>query len=213
MPALRSPSPAAPPVEGLRSVALPGAADRPFRVYLPTDYQPKYAYPLVALLHGAGDSADAAARLVPLLSARNYVVVCPRGDARLAPRADGVPAFGWGPRAGRAVAEALAHAAAAYSVHAGRVFLVGCGAGAEVAVRFALARPGRVAGVAALGAVPAGRAPRTELAVLAGPGCDPAGVRHLRRAGATVTRAAGPAPADLLRAANRWIMARVAGAK
>jgi phospholipase/carboxylesterase len=55
MPATTPRATAEHPAEGFRSVALPSAPTRPLRVYLPTDYQPKYAYPLVVLFHGAGE--------------------------------------------------------------------------------------------------------------------------------------------------------------
>ena len=49
-------------------IVLPAAPERPLRVYLPTDYQPKYAYPLVVLFHADGECEEHAVRLVPLLS-------------------------------------------------------------------------------------------------------------------------------------------------
>jgi phospholipase/carboxylesterase len=199
------------PTAGFRTVTLAGAPGRTVSVYLPTDYQPKYAYPVVVLFHADGASADGAARLVPLLSARNYIVLCVRGAARRAPRADGRPAFGWSGSDARAVRAALAHAAARYNTNPARVFFVGTGAGATAAVRCAKALPGVAAGVAALdGDLPAlrGRAPFALLATRA----DRDAVRKYRAAGATVTRArASSAPAELLREANRWIMAQVAG--
>jgi phospholipase/carboxylesterase len=198
------------PTDGFRTVTLSGAPGRTVSVYLPTDYQPKYAYPLVVLFHPEGASADGAARLVPLLSARNYVVLCVRGAGRRGPRADGRPAFGWSGSDARAVRAALAHATARYSVNPGRVFFVGIGAGAPAAVRCAKELPGVAAGVAALdGALPAlrGRAPFALLVTRA----DRATARKYRTAGARVTRVAVPstAPADLLRETNRWIMTQV----
>lgn len=198
------------PTAGFRTVTLAGAPGRTASVYLPTDYQPKYAYPVVVLFHAEGASADGAARLVPLLSARNYIVLCVRGAGRRAPRADGRPAFGWSGSDARAVKAALAHAAARYSANPRRVFFVGCGDGASAAVRCAKALPGVAAGVAALdGDLPTirGRAPFALLVTR--PDRDAA--RKYRAAGATVTRVrATSAPADLLREANRWIMSHVA---
>jgi phospholipase/carboxylesterase len=198
------------PTAGFRTVTLPGAPGRTASVYLPTDYQPKYAYPVVVLFHADGASADGAARLVPLLSARNYVVLCVRGAARRAPRADGRPAFGWSGSDARAVKAALAHAAARYSVNPARVFFVGTGDGATAAVRCAKALPGVAAGVAALdGDLPAlrGRFPVALLATRS----DRAAAREYRAAGARLTRVrTASAPAELLREANRWIMSHVA---
>jgi phospholipase/carboxylesterase len=225
MPATTHTASAEHPAEGFRSVALPSAPNRPLRVYLPTDYQPKYAYPLVVLFHGAGECEERAARLVPLLSRRNYVAACVRGPVALGRRPDGRPAFGWGEVADRGSRAALAHALASYSVHPDRVYLLGVGEGAAAAYRLAAAR--RVAGVVALNGTP----PAGELLVaglrmfLAHGGANPlvppsaarAAAARLREAGATVrfTRyaASGRIHPDMLRDANHWIMAQVVGQK
>ena len=78
---------------------LPAVPHRPVRVYLPTDYQPKYAYPLLVIFHADGECEEHAARLVPLLSRRNYVALCVRGSVPLGPRGDGRPVFGWSGKA------------------------------------------------------------------------------------------------------------------
>ena len=224
MPALRTARPDAHPAEGFRSALLPAAPHRPMRVYLPTDYQAKYAYPLVVLFHAAGESEEHAARLVPQLSRRNYLALCLRGSAALDPRPDGRPAFGWGDAAAdRGVKAALAHVCAEYSVHPDRVFLVGVGDGAAAAYQLGFALRDRVAGVVALnGALPAGRVPANRLRVLiahgtANPVVPMAEARRaatkLRRAGATVRvaryAAAHRARPDMLTDANRWIMAQI----
>ncbi len=224
MPAVKHHDTAEHPVEGFRSVALPGVPARPVRVYLPTDYQPKYAYPLVVLFHADGESEDHAARLVPLLSRRNYVALCPRGSVNLGPRADGRPAFGWGTGADRGARAALAHATTEYTIHRDRVFLIGVGEGAAAALRFGLAHRDRVCGVVALnGVLPTDRVPANDLRVLiasgtANPLMPPAITRlaasRLADAGATVrvARYAGSprARTDVLRDANRWIMDQIA---
>jgi phospholipase/carboxylesterase len=212
------------PGEGFRSIVLPGAPGRPVRAYLPTDYQPKYAYPLVVLFHAAGECEEHAARFVPLLSRRNYVALCLRGPVRLGLRADGRPAFGWGAAADRGARAALAHAAAQFSTHPDRVFLVGVGEGASAAYRFGLAPRSGVSGVVALnGALPAGRVPANALRVLIAHGtANPVvPVAESRRAAARLA-AAGTAVrlnryptshrvhADMLRDANRWIMDQIA---
>src|SRR4051812_3645590 len=172
MPATTSHEIAEHPVEGFRSVAPPGAPSRPVRLYLPTDYQPKYAYPLVVLFHADGECEEHSARLVPLLSRRNYIVLCLRGPVNLGLRADGRPAFGWtGSASDRSTKAALAHVTARYSVHPDRVFLLGVGAGAVAAYRLGLELGARVAGVVALnGELPKGRVPANQLRVLIGHG-------------------------------------------
>jgi phospholipase/carboxylesterase len=213
------------PVEGFRSVVLPFAPNRPIRVYLPTDYQPKYAYPLVVLFHADGESEEHAARLVPLLSRRNYVAVCVRGPVPLGPRADGRPAFGWGEKADSVAKAALAYALATYSVNPDRVYLVGAGEGASAAYRLALSRRGCVAGVVALnGTIPQNDLRANNLRVLlahgtANPVVPFADARRtsarLAASGATVRLSRYAAShrihADMLRDANRWIMTQVTG--
>jgi phospholipase/carboxylesterase len=226
MPASTSRHAAAHPVEGFSPVALPGAPARAARVYLPTDYQPKYAYPLVVLFHADGECEDRAARLVPQLSRRNYVALCLRGGVRRGLRSDGRAAHEWA-AADRGAKVAVAHALTAYSVHPDRVFLVGVGEGATAACRFALSPGARVAGLVTLNGAPdLGRVPETALRVFVAHGAaDPvvpaAAVRRaaakLAAAGASVRVVRYPTAhrvhADMLRDANRWIMAQVAGSK
>ena len=223
MPATQ-PNRAAHPAEGFRSALLPAAGNRPVRVYLPTDYQSKYAYPLVVLFHADGECEDHSARLVPQLSRRNYIVLCLRGPVNLGARADGLPAFGWsGCNADRAAKAALAYVQAEYSVNPARVFLLGVGEGAAAAYRLGLELGDCVAGVVALnGELPPARVPNNKLRVFVGHGAaNPvvplAAARRaaaaLARAGASVrvTRYANAhgAHPEMLGDANRWIMAQI----
>jgi phospholipase/carboxylesterase len=218
------------PAEGFRSVALPGHPNRPFRVYLPTDYQPKYAYPLVVLFHADGECEEHAARLVPLLSRRNYIALCLRGSVKHGLRADGRTAFGWGEGIDRSAKAALAYTATQYSINSERIFLVGVGEGAAAAYRFSQSLQGpclRVSGLVALnGSLPKARVPDTDLRVLIAHGiANPVvrfadarrGAAHLTAAGASVRVNRYPTShrvhANMLRDANRWIMAQIAGMK
>ena len=112
------------PSEGFHSALLPNHMDRPVRLFLPADYQPKYAYPLVVVFHADGDDEDAAARLVPLMSRRNYIAVCPRGPVVLGAGPIGGPGFAWGTnsRADDYLIAAVAHARREFHVHAERAF-------------------------------------------------------------------------------------------
>ena len=114
------------------------------RLFLPSDYQPKYAYPLVVLFHADGGDEDAAARLVPHLSRRNYIAACPRGPVSLGLSATGRPGFAWGddPRADEYLLATVAHARREYHVHSERVYLIGVGEGAAAAYRLGLAMAG-----------------------------------------------------------------------
>jgi phospholipase/carboxylesterase len=111
------------------------------RLFLPSDYQPKYAYPLVVVFHPNGGDEDTALRLAPQLSRRNYIAACPRGSVALGPGATGRPGFAWGdnPRADEYLFDAVAHARREYHVHSERVYLLGVGEGAAVAYRLGLA--------------------------------------------------------------------------
>ncbi|HEY1192275.1 MAG TPA: dienelactone hydrolase family protein [Gemmata sp.] len=224
MPAIKNNRAAEHPAEGFRSALLPAAGNGPVRLYLPTDYQPKYAYPLVVLFHADGECEEHSARLVPQLSRRNYIVLCLRGPVNLGLRADGRPAFGWsGAASNRGSKAALAYATSRYSVHPDRVFLLGVGEGATAAYRLGLELGDRVAGVVALnGELPKGRLPASKLRVLIGHGtANPvvpvAGARRaateLTRSGATVrvTRYATShrVHPDMLGDANRWIMQQI----
>ena len=144
------------PAEGFYITQLPTHPDRPVRTFLPTDYQPRYAYPLVVLLHGNGGSEERAAKLAPQLSRRNYICISLRGTQSLGTRADGRPAFGWGnaPADDDLVQDYLLNAVEqtrrTYHVHSERVYLAGVSEGAEVAYRVGLGMADQIAGVIAL---------------------------------------------------------------
>lgn len=216
------------PTEGFTTSYLPDHPNLPVRMFLPTDYQPKYPYPLVVLFHGHGASEDHAARLAPQLSRRNYVCLSLRGPRSHGPQPDGRPAFGWD-AASPAIEDywlaALDHARQAYRVHTDRVYLIGVCEGAAVAYQLAISHPERVAGVIALnGRVPVipTTADLTGLRVFAAHGTvNPVvpfaearkAVRRLTAAGAGVRLTGYPVThrvhPDMLRDANRWIMDRV----
>jgi phospholipase/carboxylesterase len=213
------------PAEGFRPVTVPGATGRPACVYLPTDYQPKYAYPLVVLFHADGEGEEHVARLVPQLSHRNYIVLCLRGSVDVGAKSDGRPAFAWSATTDSGAKRAIAHVAKQFSVHTQRVFLVGIGEGAGAAYQLGLELGDRVAGLVLLnGRLPKGRVRRNSLRVLVCHGtANPVtplseakrAATTLSRAGASVrvTRYATAARVcpEMLADANRWIMAQVTG--
>lgn len=219
------------PTEGFHSAVLPDHPDRPVRLFLPSDYQPKYAYPLVVLFHAEGADEDAAARLVPGLSRRNYIAACPRGAVALGCGPTGRPGFAWPDnRDDDYLLAAVAHARREFHVHSERVYLIGLGEGAAAAYRLGLAMADVVAGVAALN----GHLPRPNgsplfrlnavrnLRVFVGHGTNNPVIpvtearratRLLNTAGADVrfqsyatTHRTHP---DMLRDVNRWIMEEV----
>jgi phospholipase/carboxylesterase len=219
------------PTEGFTTAFLPADPRRPVRLFLPSDYQPKYAYPLVVLLHADGNDEDSAARLAPQLSRRNYIAACPRGPVALGCGPTGRPAFAWhADSQDDHLLEVVAHARREYHVHSERVYFVGVGEGATVALRLGLALADCVAGVVALN----GRMPEPECRPLArlkavrgvrvfvGHGASNPVVpvasarkaaRLLAAAGAEVRLTTYPAAHrvtdDMLRDVNRWIMSAV----
>lgn len=221
------------PTEGFTTTYLPSNPDRPIRLFLPADYQPKYAYPLVVLFHGEGGDEDAAARLIPSLSRRNYIAACPRGPLPLGPGSTGRPGFGWGEpdhRTDEYLLATVAHARRAYHVHSERVYLIGVGTGATVAYRLGLAMANEIAGIVALnGEMPAlASRPLSRLKairglrVFIGHGANNPVVslstarqayRRLNAAGADVRLTSYPTThrihQDMLRDVNRWIMGAV----
>lgn len=226
MPALTRHETAEHPTEGFRTVVLPNAPTQPVRVYLPTDYQPKYAYPLAVLFHADGEDEDQTARLVPLLSRRNYVALCLRGPVKFGLRADGRPAFGWGQSADRGAKAALRYVAAQFHIHPARIYLVGVGEGATAAYRVGHALRDcslHATGLVALnGILPSGRFPTTSLRVLVAHGtANPVVPFATARRSAAGLTAAGASVrltrfatshrvhADMLRETNRWIMSQV----
>jgi len=64
--------------------------------FIPRQYEPNYAYPLLVLFHARGGDEDQLVRAMPALSWRNYVGLGLRGpDAVI--RRDRLAGFGWGP--------------------------------------------------------------------------------------------------------------------
>jgi phospholipase/carboxylesterase len=143
------------PTEGFSTTHLPSEPDRPVRLFLPADYQPKYAYPLVVLFHSNGGDEDSTARLLPSLSRRNYIAACPRGPIQLGRGITGRQSFAWGePNAqeDEYLLATIAHARQEYHIHSERVYFIGVGEGASVAFRLAMSMAIDVAGMALLNA-------------------------------------------------------------
>lgn len=218
------------PAEGFYTTQLPASEGRPVRTFLPTDYQPRYAYPLVVLFHGAGGSEESVGRLAPRVSRRNYIAISLRGPQALGKRADGREAFGWDDDEANIeeyLLNAVEQTRRTYHVHSERVFLAGICEGAEVAYRTGLGMADKIAGVIALN----GKMPKAaglplfrlgavrNLPVLIGHGLENETVpfataqrdyRLLYAAGANVRLLGYPTDhtvhPNMLRDVNRWIM-------
>jgi phospholipase/carboxylesterase len=138
-----------------------------FAVFTPLHYERNYAYPLVVWLHGADESEQQLARVMPLVSLRNYVAMAPRGTVSGACKST---AFCW-QQSGEQIAaaeervlECLAIARQRFNIRSDRVFLAGHGCGGTMALRLAFRNPDQFAGVVSFGGrFPSGHAPLARL--------------------------------------------------
>jgi phospholipase/carboxylesterase len=147
-----------------------GDATSPVATFAPQHYADGYAYPLLVWLHDAGNNERELPQVMPHVSTRNYVGAAPRGPRRLT---GAEPRFEWGSseqlvlETEERIIGAIEQARARFNVHAERIFLAGVGAGATSALRFALAHPELIAGVAAFdGALPIGGRPLRRFAAV-----------------------------------------------
>ncbi len=159
----------------------------PIAIYRPVHYEPRYAYPLLVLLHGRGGDERQWQRSAARISRRNYIAISLRGPELVQRRRDGSFGYGWAQtwpdcREGEGIAslyrpavpsprqpdladfvlETVELTKRAFHVHPGRVFLIGFGEGATAAYRLALAMPQAFAGLVAIN----GWLPRTGQPIL-----------------------------------------------
>jgi phospholipase/carboxylesterase len=64
--------------------------------FIPREYEPNYAYPLLVLLHARGGDEDQLVKAMPALSWRNYVGLGLRGPSPVMKR-DRLCGYSWGP--------------------------------------------------------------------------------------------------------------------
>jgi len=122
----------------------------------PLHYESNYAYPLLVWLHGSGDTEKQLARIMPLISMRNYVAIAPRGTLPLEEgwRRGG---FTWRQsddgifEAEQRMIDCLQIARRRFRIASSRVFLAGYGEGGSMALRIALNLPHHFVGAASLG--------------------------------------------------------------
>lgn len=131
--------------------------------FTPIHYQQGYAYPLIVWLHGEQSDEQEVQRALPLVSARNFVAIGPRGNQHSESASN---SYSWGQSpadtvdAAERVESCIALARQQFNVHPERVFLVGRGAGGTLALRLGLEYPELVAGAVSLGGpVPRGQRP------------------------------------------------------
>src|SRR5712691_11099191 len=147
--------------EGFYSSELESFREQPVRTFLPTGYEPNYAYPLLVFFHGHGGNEDQIIRLAPNLSRRNYIAIALRGPDPLGAGRDGQPGFGWGTDGPcdtpleEYVLRAIEQTRRVYHVHSERIYLAGFCEGARLAYRLGLTFPEKFGGIVSLnGAMP-----------------------------------------------------------
>lgn len=213
---------------GPGQLRVPGAPRRSCPVFLPAEYQPKYSYPLVLLLHPSGSDEWETLARVPYLSNRNYIVLCPRGSRPVAPNSYGQMRWSW--TAGHPtdigyLQRLLDSACQRWNTPNPRLYVIGVGPAAALAERLATVYPGVITGLALLHPVAEhiqqrilGQVIRPGLRLFLGAEIHPPLSRsvirrlaaHYRRLGATVRQESWPfgLPWYLhgLRRINHWIM-------
>src|SRR5215471_2183293 len=151
------------PAEGFYSSEVQAPRRLPVRTFLPTGYEPNYAYPLLVFFHGHGGNEEQILRLAPKLSRRNFICIGLRGPEPVGIRDDGREGYSWAPDAQcdahqeDYIFRAIEQSRRSYHVHSERIYLAGVCEGATLAYRLGLLFPERLAGVIALnGAMPRG---------------------------------------------------------
>jgi phospholipase/carboxylesterase len=213
---------------GPGQLRVPGAPRRPCPVFLPAEYQPKYPYPLVLLLHPPGSDEWETLARVPYLSNRNYIVLCPRGSRPITPNSYGQTRWSWTeghPRDIGYLQRLLDAACQRWSTSQPRLYVIGVAQAAVLAERLATSYHGAISGLALLHPTAEhiqqgtfGQAIRSGLRLFLGAEVRPPLARsairrlaaHYRRLGAVVQQESWPfgSPWYLqgLRRVNRWIM-------
>jgi phospholipase/carboxylesterase len=144
------------PAEGFYTSEVQTPERLPIRTFLPTGYEPNYAYPLVVFFHGHGGNEEQVLQLAPRLSRRNFICVGLRGRELLGERADGTPGFTWGAdgqidvQTEDYVLGAIEQTRRNYHVHSERIYLAGICEGARYAYRMGFTFPEKFAGVVSL---------------------------------------------------------------
>src|SRR5262249_38125843 len=129
------------PAEGFYASTVETPRPLPVVTFLPTGYEPRYAYPLLVFFHGRGGNERQLLRLAPRVSRRNYLSIGVRGQQTVLDRTTGKRGFGWAADLTTEsltedyVFSAIEQTFQSYNVHPDRIFLVGFCEGATQALR------------------------------------------------------------------------------
>ncbi len=136
----------------------------------PTHYEPNYTYPLLVWLHGTGKSEVELFDVVPKISTQNYVAVAPRGSLSKTTRVVRRHINGslvdekiwtenitdW-PETEQSISESenlvfqsIEEATRKFNINPRRIFLLGRGAGATMALQVGLRNADEFAGIVAI---------------------------------------------------------------
>ena len=133
-------------------IQRPVKSSEPLSLFAPLHYEANYAYPLLVWLHSAGGDERQLARVMPLVSMRNYVGLAVRGPVSGESRgyvwpqtADAIAA------AEERILESIDKACQRYHVHDQRIYLAGYESGGTMAYRIALRNPERFAAAVSIG--------------------------------------------------------------
>src|SRR5947209_11497397 len=88
------------PAEGFYTSEVQAPERLPVRTFLPTGYEPNYAYPLVVFFHNHGGNDEQVIRLAPRLSRRNFICISVRGSQVTEKHPDGKLGYSWGAEEG-----------------------------------------------------------------------------------------------------------------
>ena len=143
------------PSEGVYASNLPHLKSLPVRTFLPTGYEPNYAYPLIVFFHAHGGSDEQVLRLAPRISRRNCHLREPSraGGARIARRRRACPLrLGRGRRARRTsladyLVKAVEQTRREFHIHSERVYLAGIAEGAASRIEWPCECRSKFAGV------------------------------------------------------------------
>ncbi len=154
------------PAEGFYTSEVLASKRWPVRTFLPTGYEPRYAYPLLVFFHGQGGDEQQILQLAPRLSRRNFICIGLRGPRVTDLRNDGRIGFSWGTCDSYDVLledyvlEAVEQTRETFNIHSERIYLAGVCEGASLAFRLGLTFPERFNGVISLnGTMPQHRRP------------------------------------------------------
>ncbi len=205
----------------------------PVSIFVPERYEERYAYPLLTWFHSDGNDEGQLDAVMRKVSSQNFIGLGLRGNKQLA---DGSHCWdAANAKAGNVPLSPLLHLTTcrlrrAFHIHSERIFLAGCGRGADAALRLMQQHPEWFAGAILLDPAcdfPEANQPQA-FAGLKGASllCSVAQagglenmarsvrtIRHLRQAGATVevdlTEDFVDPDGDEMRMIDRWVMNQI----